>query len=113
MPFCGSRFATCSIRFVIILIRVLWVQVTNLNPLYDGFNGLTIDAATVTFAGANVLCSTSEDVNGDGRMDMVFHFNTEDLNLDFTSTVAILTGKTVDKKSISGEDSVNIVPKNK
>jgi hypothetical protein len=54
-----------------------------------------------------------EDVDSDGDMDMLLHFNTQDLNLDENSTEARLTGMTDDGIEIVGTDSVNIVPKRK
>jgi hypothetical protein len=54
-----------------------------------------------------------EDVDGDSDMDLLFHFKTQDLSLDSTSTEAILTGYTTWGNPIIGTDSVNIVPKGK
>lgn len=76
----------------------------------DSFDASTIDAGTVLFAGAKAVNNSLEDVNGDGRLDMVFHFNTQELQLTSSSTSATLTGKTLDGRDIQGEDSVNIVP---
>ncbi|MHC4278252.1 MAG: hypothetical protein ACYSTI_13180 [Planctomycetota bacterium] len=72
----------------------------------DDFDAATIDVGTVIFAGASVVNSGLEDVDGDGRMDMVFHFHTQDLQLDPSSTTATLTGKTLDGTDFVGEDSV-------
>jgi hypothetical protein len=74
----------------------------------DDFDVATIDVGTVIFAGASVVNSGFEDVDGDGRMDMVFHFHTQDLQLDPSSTTATLTGKTLDGIDFIGEDSVVI-----
>jgi len=51
-----------------------------------------------------------EDVNGDGRLDLVLHFSTQALSLTSSSTEATLTGSTNTGRCVSGTDSVNIVP---
>jgi hypothetical protein len=77
------------------------------------FEANTIDPDTVVFAGALPVRSTMEDVDGDGDDDMLFHFKTQDLDLDGDSTEATLEGETREGTSIEGIDSVNIVPKGK
>jgi len=77
----------------------------------NDFDASTVDPDTVEFAGAEPVRWTMEDVDGDGDMDMLFHFKTQELNLDEDSTEAILTGATLDGTSIEGTDTVNIVPK--
>jgi len=80
----------------------------------DGFDATSVDPATVTCAGAEPLRWTVEDVCPfDGKDDLLFHFKTQELNLDENSTEAILTGHTFDGVFIWGEDTVNIVPKGK
>jgi len=79
----------------------------------DDFDATTVDPTTVRFAGAPAIKRTMEDVDSDGDMDMLLHFNTQDLNLDENSTEARLTGMTDDGIEIVGTDSVNIVPKRK
>jgi len=79
----------------------------------DDFDASTVDPDTVEFAGAEPVRWTMEDVDGDGDMDMLFHFKTQELNLDGDSTEATLTGETVDGVQIEGTDTVNIVPKGK
>jgi hypothetical protein len=77
------------------------------------FDASTVDPATVSFADADPVRWHFEDIDGDGDMDMVFHFNTQDLMLNSKSTEATLTGMTLDGMDIEGSDSVNIVPKSK
>ncbi|GAB4531875.1 MAG: hypothetical protein Kow0063_11710 [Anaerolineae bacterium] len=79
----------------------------------DDFDASNVDPTTVLFAGASPVRWTLEDVDGDGDMDMLFHFKTQELGLDAGSTEATLTGDTVDGQQIEGTDSVNIVPKSK
>ena len=51
-----------------------------------------------------------QDVNGDGRLDLVVHVETEALQLSATSKKAILDGKTFSGMVIRGSDSVRVVP---
>jgi hypothetical protein len=76
----------------------------------DDFDATAIDAKTVVFAGAHAIGGNLEDINGDGRLDMVFHFNTQDLMLDSSNVSTAFAGSTDGGMSINGEDSVNIVP---
>lgn len=78
----------------------------------DDFDASTVDPVTVLFAGASPLRWTTEDVDGDGDMDLLFHFKTQELNLTETSTEATLTGTTLGGQPIMGTDTANIVPAN-
>ena len=51
-----------------------------------------------------------QDVNNDGRLDLVVQVSTEALQLSEGDTQATLAGQTSDGKSITGSDSVRIVP---
>ena len=75
----------------------------------DLFDAATVDPDTVLFAGASPVRWTMEDVDGDGDMDLLFHFKTQELGLAGCSTEATLTGNTYDGGSFTGTDSVNIV----
>jgi len=67
---------------------------------------------SVVFAHSSVLRHASiEDVNGDGRPDLVLQFDTQSLQLFNDSTSATLTGQTADGAKIAGVDSVVIVSK--
>lgn len=76
------------------------------------FDASTVDAATVGFGpdGAVAVSSALEDVDGDGDIDMILHFNTQDTGITAGDTQAELVGKTVDGIDIHGSDSVNTVP---
>jgi hypothetical protein len=76
------------------------------------FDATTVDPSTVEFAGAAPLRWSTHDVDGDGDLDLVFHFKTQELNLDGNSTDATLIGETFGGMPILGTDTVNIVPKN-
>jgi hypothetical protein len=59
----------------------------------DEFDAATIDPATAEFAGATPRYWSLKDVDNDGRNDLMFHFNTEEINLDEDSTEATLTAR--------------------
>lgn len=46
-----------------------------------GFDALTLDSSTVIFAGASPVNVSQEHKNGDTRLDMLYHFSRNDLNL--------------------------------
>ncbi len=77
------------------------------------FDAVTVDRSTVEFAGAHPLpnyCSQlgeiPEDVDGDGLLDIVFYFKTQDLNLQPDDTEACLTGKTFSGQGFRGCESI-------
>jgi hypothetical protein len=47
----------------------------------DDFDASQVDAGTVVFAGASAVHSALEDVDGDGDLDMVLHFQVQETNL--------------------------------
>jgi hypothetical protein len=80
------------------------------------FDARTVDPLTVTLSGASVRLrgkgspmAALEDVNGDGRMDLVVHVATDALQLSNGDTIAILEGLTFDRTPFRGTDSVRIV----
>lgn len=89
------------------------------------FDAAEVDPATVLFAGAAPVGWALEDVDGDGDMDLLFHFRTQELNLDENSTEATLTARlgaaattksaatTSDAPTVSGTDKVKILSSKK
>ncbi len=73
------------------------------------FDASTIDPDTVKFAGVSPVRWTLDDVDNDGDVDSLFHFKTQELNLDKSSIDATLTGQTQDGIGIAGTDTVRIV----
>jgi hypothetical protein len=80
------------------------------------FRAATVDPSTVTLAGAAVqrkpngaLMASLEDVDHDGRPDLVVHVGTRALRLTAASTEAVLRGRTFDGAEIEGRDAVRIV----
>jgi uncharacterized delta-60 repeat protein len=55
-------------------------------------------------------CSAPEDVNGDGRPDLVCHFTTKKTGFQRGDTKGLLTGETINGTPIKGSDSVVVVP---
>jgi 6-phosphogluconolactonase len=98
-----------------------------LNPLAEGkipvailstlsFNAVTeIDPNSLTFGHTGnesslVDCnSEGEDVNGDGLVDLVCHFNTEQTAFVFGDITAVLKGKTVTGRQIQGSERIRTV----
>ncbi len=51
-----------------------------------------------------------EDVNGDGRLDLVIHVTTSAFQLTVSDTTATVKGKTLGGVTIKGTDTVRVVP---
>jgi hypothetical protein len=79
----------------------------------DTLDATTVNAATVRF-GANgteaapVLVSV-EDVNDDGRPDLLLHFDTRETGIHCGETSASLIGETFDGQAIEGFDAIRAV----
>ena len=76
------------------------------------FDAMQVDVSTVRFGpdGASPAHDGHvEDVNDDGFMDMVFHFNTRETGIVCGSTEAALQGEMYDGTQVAGTDTVNIV----
>jgi titin len=92
----------------------------------------TVDTSTVVFAGAHARRSAVEDVNGDGRVDLILHFRTQDTALLQLYTDAViedladdgivshrqavdvsLTGETTHDVVFHGSDSVDLLLSNR
>ena len=84
----------------------------------EGLDVTTIDLenAIIHFAGAEALRWAIEDVNGDGLLDVILHFRTQDLELTETSEYGDFSisynheGLEDPVAQYSGQDTVNIVP---
>lgn len=77
------------------------------------FNVVEVDVNTIRFAGAPPEKFSYEDANSDGLVDLVLRFRTEDLQLALDSTLATLTGMLRGGMTITGSDSVRMVPSGK
>jgi len=61
----------------------------------EQFDAATVNPATALFAGAEPDHWSFEDVDGDGDDDIIFHFRTQQLDLNQDSTEATLTAQLV------------------
>jgi hypothetical protein len=77
------------------------------------FDARKIDWKTVQFAGVSPTKLKLEDVNKDGRIDLLLFFVTDELNLSTLATEATLSGTTVEGAVIWGSDMIRIVPQGK
>ncbi len=77
------------------------------------FDARTVDAASVRFGpgGAREAHNRGhlKDVDGDGDLDMVLHFNTGETGIECGQTEASLTGQTLGGKAIQGSDSIQTI----
>lgn len=81
------------------------------------FDARTVDPTTVRLASASVKLkgngmpvASFNDVNHDGRVDLLVHVITAALQLNEADTEAILNGQCLDGKSIKGVDTIRVVP---
>ncbi len=82
----------------------------------DSFDVEAVQAETVKFgpmhqhdAGATALRWTFEDVNGDGFVDLVFHFKAAETGLTAGDTQACLHGALADRQHFCGHDTVKVI----
>lgn len=84
----------------------------------DDLDAATVDHTTVSFEEADETHvdkktgeprRKEEDVDGDGDIDLVFHFALPDTDLTCESTEGMLTGETYDGLPIEGTDSIRMV----
>jgi hypothetical protein len=82
------------------------------------FDATTIVPESVSLAGARVklvgksnraLCA-AEDVNADGRLDLVCQVVTAQFMIEVGESVAVLEADTINGQHVRGQDSINIVP---
>ncbi|MFC1935791.1 thrombospondin type 3 repeat-containing protein, partial [Chloroflexota bacterium] len=78
----------------------------------DDFDATTVDGSTVTFEGTGPSHGDGhlEDVDGDGDLDWVGHFRTQETDLTEVDTDGTLNGETTAGIPIEGSDSVRVVP---
>lgn len=76
------------------------------------FAATTVDPLSVKF-GPNQAQTLGRghihDVNGDGRLDLVVHFNTEETGIQCGDFLAFLTGETIGGQAIAGFDLIRTI----
>jgi uncharacterized delta-60 repeat protein len=100
------------------------------NPINPGSNGTTpvailstsnfdapsqVNTSSLKFGRTGnetslAFCSSPQEVNADGRLDVVCHFTTKKTGFQLGDSQGVLTGQTVAGTPIRGTDSVVIVP---
>jgi len=76
-----------------------------------GFDATLVDPSTITLLGAHPVKSSLEDINGDGKLDLIVHFRTEEMGfagLDIGEHTVPLTGIYLGSP-FSGTDTIRIV----
>lgn len=84
------------------------------------FDATKVNLSTVEIGGAGVVMKNNgtwqasfEYVNGDQRLDLVIHVETQDLKIPSTATSLSLTANTAGGTKICGDDTIRIVPPKK
>lgn len=73
------------------------------------FDAKNVLIDSVIFAGASSQKGKPEDIDKDGDLDLMLHFDTQSLQLTSESAEAVLTGQLADGTLIRGADSVRLV----
>jgi len=78
----------------------------------DGFDVAQVDVASLGFGpdGAPALHSRRDDVDGDGRLDLVTHHRIPQTGIAPGDVEACLSGQTLDGTPLAGCDTVDSVP---
>ncbi len=83
----------------------------------DDFDVNQIEFSTVTLGGASPKTKGNSgkvgrhrDINGDSIIDLILHFDMEDMNIDPGANALTLTGMLLDGTEFEGTDSIRIVP---
>ena len=78
----------------------------------DGFDASTIPAATLRLGAgrAPAVKLANEDVNGDGRLDAVAHFDRQAIGVTAGDTQVCLEGGLPDGRSFTSCDVLTVVP---
>jgi hypothetical protein len=81
--------------------------------IYEGifFDAATIDLDSIKFGHEEALKSHTnghlEDVDGDGDLDMILHFNTQEIGIACDDTEVFLTGKTSEGLYFIGSEDIH------
>ena len=79
----------------------------------DSFDATAVDPTTVLFGATGIeaapVQSAAEDVDGDGDIDLVFHFVTQETGITCGNASASLTGTLFSGVRIKGSDAIETV----
>lgn len=81
-----------------------------------GFDPMTIKTSTLTFGSTGYEASLSKcnpegvDLNGDGKLDLLCHFNTQDARFKMTDAEGTVRGQTQDGTQFVGTGYLKVVP---
>lgn len=77
----------------------------------DSFDAASVDPESVVFgpAAASPAKARLDDADGDGDLDLILHFRTQETGIACGDTAAALMGLTYDGQEIEGTDSVKTV----
>jgi hypothetical protein len=78
----------------------------------DDFDATLVDPLTVEFGPNGAMEAHgkghAEDVDGDGALDLLFHFKTQEAGINCDDNNAFLTGETFDGQNIEGSVSISV-----
>lgn len=83
----------------------------------SNFNAIDVDAASLRFGATGTEASLSkcnqqgEDLNDDGLLDLICHFENQLAGFSEISEAAILTGSMKDGRALEGRGRLKVVPK--
>jgi hypothetical protein len=79
----------------------------------NAFDATTVDPLSVEFGPQGAIEAHRrghiEDVNKDGRLDLLLHFNTQETGIQCRDTSVSLTGQTFSDEEIKGTDAIRTV----
>jgi len=119
--------ASPSVKNIAILIKPGSHYTAPINPRSRGkipvailggpdFNTSSIDTRTLTFGSTGDEASLSKcnpqlvDLNNDGRLDMLCHFNNQDAQFKLSDIEATLHGRTLDGTQFEGTGAMKVIP---